>query len=141
MISPYIARLHFFLVPFFVPASWAFQASPSRRSASTLGVHKLRDADLMEMMVGGERYEMVPLPDSMVDTTLFVGNLNEFVRDEDLSDFFRSVTALQYVPSCVVRRVNMASLKYGFVAFPTVEEKEVCRSDRMFFVLVLHLLL
>jgi hypothetical protein len=105
-----------------------------------LGVHKLRDADLMEMMVGGERYDMVPLPDSMVDTTLFVGNLDEFVRDEDLSDFFRSVSALQSVPACVVRRA-MTSLEYGFVTFPTIEEKEVCRSDRTFFVLALHLLL
>jgi hypothetical protein len=133
MISPKIARLHFFLVPFLVPSSWAFQASPSRRSASALGVHQLRDADFMEMLLGGERYEMVPLPDSMVDTTLFVGNLNEFTRDEDLSDFFRSVTALQCVPACVVRRVNMVSLEYGFVTFPTVEQKEVrarvCRPD------------
>ena len=32
------------------------------------------------MMVGGIRYEMVPLPDSMMDTTLFVGNFDEFVH-------------------------------------------------------------
>lgn len=29
-------------------------------------VHTDREADYVEMMVGGERYSMVPLPDSMV---------------------------------------------------------------------------
>jgi hypothetical protein len=78
-------------------------------------------------MVGGERYEMVPLPDSMMDTTLFVGNLNEFVKDDDLSNMFKAVSILRLasVPACVVRRPNMDSLEYGFVTFPTVEEKEV----------------
>jgi hypothetical protein len=88
-------------------------------------VANLRDADFVEQMIGGERFEMVPLPDSMVDTTLFVGNLNEFVHDDDLSDFFRPVTTLQSVPACVVRRPNMDSLEYGFVSFPSIEEKEV----------------
>ena len=36
-----------------------------------------RDADYGEILAGGQRYEMVELPDSMVDTTLFVGNLCE----------------------------------------------------------------
>ena len=36
-----------------------------------------RDADYGEILAGGERYEMVELPDSMVDTTIFVGNLCE----------------------------------------------------------------
>ena len=48
------------------------------------------------MMVGGIRYEMVPLPDSMMDTTLFVGNFDEFVHvsltlrgnNEKQGDFF-----------------------------------------------------
>jgi hypothetical protein len=87
-----------------------------------------RDADFVESMVGGERYEMVPLPDSMLDTTLFVGNLNEFVKDDDLSELFQAVSTLQTVPACVVRRPNFDSLEYGFVSFPTVEEKEVSRS-------------
>jgi hypothetical protein len=94
-------------------------------SSSSLKVLNLRDADFMEFMVGGERYEMVPLPDSMVDTTLFVGNLNEFVHDDDLSNFFCAVSRLQSLPACVVRKANMMSLEYGFVCFPTVEEKEV----------------
>ena len=68
---------------------------------------------------------MVPLPDRMCDTTIFVGNLCEFVQDDDLSKLFRSVSTLQSVPSCVVRKANMQSLRYGFVSFPTVEEKEV----------------
>ena len=90
-----------------------------------LGVANLRDADFVEMMLGGQRFEMVPLPDSMLDTTLYVGNLNEFVRDEDLSDLFQVVSHLQSVPACVVRKINYDSLKYGFVTFPTIEEKEV----------------
>jgi len=84
-----------------------------------------RDPDLFEMMLGGERYEMVPLPDRMCDTTIFVGNLCEFVHDNDLSQLFQSVTNLQSVPAVVVRKPNMQSLRYGFVSFMTVEEKEV----------------
>ena len=91
--------------------------------------HDLRDPDMMEMFIGGERYENVPLPDSMLDTTIFVGNLCEFARDEDLSQQFRSVTNLISLPACVARRPNSQSLKYGFVAFPTVEEKEVGTVD------------
>ena len=85
-----------------------------------------REYDMMELMVGGQRYEMVPLPDSMMDTTLFVGNLCEFCKDEDLSNLFQSVSSLQRLPACVVRKPNYASLGYGFVTFLTVEEKEVC---------------
>jgi hypothetical protein len=99
-------------------------SSPSSSSSSLRAFH-LGDADITEELVGGELYEMVPLPDSMVDTTLFVGNLNEFVKDADLSDFFQSVSILQSVPACVIRRPNFDSMRYGFVAFPTVEEKEV----------------
>lgn len=87
--------------------------------------YDLRDPDMMELMLGGMRYENVPLPDSMMDTTVFVGNLCEFAKDEDLSGIFRSVTNLQSLPACVARRPNYQSLQYGFVAFPTVEEKEV----------------
>jgi hypothetical protein len=97
----------------------------SLSTSTSLQAFNLRDADTMEELVGGERYEMVPLPDSMVDTTIFVGNLNEFVKDEDLSDFFQSVSILQSLPACVARRPNFESLHYGFVTFPTVEEKEV----------------
>ncbi len=93
--------------------------------------HDLRDPDMMEMLIGGERYENVPLPDSMLDTTIFVGNLCEFAKDEDLSQQFRSVTNLISLPACVARRPNSQSLKYGFVAFPTVEEKEVGASSCM----------
>ena len=105
--------------------SLGFSIGPARRSVSSLGVSNLRDADYGELMVGGERYEMVPLPDSMVDTTVFVGNLCEFVKDDDLSNLFKSVSTLQTVPACVVRKANMNSLEYGFVTFPNVEEKEV----------------
>ena len=99
--------------------------SHARLSRSqTLFVANLRDADYGEMMVGGQRYEMVPLPDSMVDTTLFVGNLCEFVKDEDLDRLFRTVSSLNSVPACVSRKPNWDSLLYGFVTFPNVEEKE-----------------
>jgi hypothetical protein len=95
--------------------------NPSRfLSAPALGVANLRDADFLEMMLGGERYEMVPLPFS-----IFVGNLNEFVKDDDLSNLFQTVSALQSLPACVCRRANWDSLQYGFVTFPTVEEKVV----------------
>ena len=90
-----------------------------------LFVFDLRDADFREMIVGGERYEMVPLPDSIVETTLFVGNLCEFVKDTDLSDLFQSVSKLSSLPACVVRKASYDSLEYGFVTFPSVEEKEV----------------
>jgi hypothetical protein len=83
-----------------------------------------RDADFIEEIMGGERYEMVPLPDSMLPTTLFVGNLNEFVTDDILSAFFSSVSRLISVPACVARKPNASSMEYGFVTFPTVQEKE-----------------
>lgn len=84
-----------------------------------------RSADMMEALVGGMRYEMVELPDSLVDTTVFVGNLCEFVSDEDLSSLFQQVSTLNFLPACVARKPNSSSLCYGFVTFPTVEEKEV----------------
>mmetsp|Transcript_17468 Transcript_17468/g.25823 ORF Transcript_17468/g.25823 Transcript_17468/m.25823 type:complete len:440 (+) Transcript_17468:205-1524(+) len=94
------------------------KSSKLRRHVSNNG-----DPDFVEMMLGGERYEMVPLPDSMVDTTLFVGNLCEFVKDDDLSNLFQAASKLHYVPACVVRKANTDSLGYGFVTFPNVEEK------------------
>ena len=103
------------------------RSDPGRVHSQTLFVANLRDADLGEMMVGGQRYEMVPLPDSMVDTTLFVGNLCEFVKDEDLDRLFRTVSSLNSVPACVSRKPNWDSLLYGFVTFPNVEEKEKAR--------------
>jgi hypothetical protein len=95
-----------------------------------MSVHHTRDADMYEVYAGGERYEMVPLPDSMVDQTVFVGNLCEFVQDDDLSQMFQRVSHLQSVPACVARRANRDSLQYGFVTFPTVEEKEVRTTSR-----------
>lgn len=93
-----------------------------RRCPTDLNYHNsYRDADHGEVLAGGQRYEMVELPDSMVDTTIFVGNLCEFVTDDMLSTLFTSHT---FVPACVARKPNMSSLKYGFVTFPTVAEKE-----------------
>lgn len=105
-------------------------ASTSTASTSTSSqlamLHSLRDADWMEELAGGERYEMVPLPDSMLDTTLFVGNLCDFCKDGDLSALFSQVSQMsQSLPAVVARKVNMDSLRYGFVCFPTEEEKEV----------------
>jgi RNA recognition motif-containing protein len=85
-----------------------------------------RDADIFEMMIGGERYSLVPMPDPMKSTTVYVGNLCEFVQDHDLSMHFSTVSTLTTVPSCVVRKVNTQSMGYGFVSFPNVQEKEVC---------------
>ena len=49
-------------------------------------IYSTRDADFVEMLVGGEHYKTVPLPDLMVDTTCFVGNQREFVKGDKLSD-------------------------------------------------------
>ena len=75
-----------------------------------------------------EKYDMVPLPDSMVDTTVWVGNLDEFVRDTDLAELFLnkcSSSLLYSVPCAIARRPNNDSLGYGFVTFPTVDDAEV----------------
>jgi len=82
------------------------------------------DADFGELIAGGQRYQFVPLPDSMVPTTVFVGNLCEFVTDEILSNFFRQVSTVIRPPACVARKPDTSSKKYGFVAFATVGEKE-----------------
>ena len=84
--------------------------------------------DAMELLIGGARYEMVELPDSMMSTTLWVGNLCEFVTDEMLSEVFQQASEQLFVPACVARKPNMESLKYGFVAFRSEEEKEVSSS-------------
>lgn len=86
-----------------------------------------READFTEQIIGGVRYEFAELPDSMIPTTVFVGSLNEFVTDDDLSRLFQSVSKLHSVPACVARKADMSSLSYGFVCFPTREEKEVRR--------------
>jgi RNA recognition motif. (a.k.a. RRM, RBD, or RNP domain) len=88
-----------------------------------------READVMEQWLGARRHDdLTILPDSMLETTLFVGNLCEFVTDQDLSRLFTQarVTFLQFVPACVMRKADLTSLQYGFVTFPSVKEKEVC---------------
>jgi len=82
------------------------------------------DADMMEMIAGGRKCDMVDLPDRLVDTTIFVGNLCEFVTDDMLSSLFQEASSLHSVPACVVRKANTSSLKYGFVTFPSLQEKE-----------------
>jgi len=72
----------------------------------------------------GMKYSFVELPDSLMDTTLFVGNLNQFVTDTMLSDLFQQASRLSTVASVVARRPNTNSLQYGFVVFATAEEKE-----------------
>jgi hypothetical protein len=81
--------------------------------------------ETVRTVMGWERYSMVPLPDSMMSTTVFVGNLCEFVDNNDLSELFRSVSGLSSLPSVVVRKPDTSSMRYGFVSFPTVQEKEV----------------
>jgi len=80
--------------------------------------------DSIELLIGGTRYQMVELPDSMMSTTLWVGNLCEFVTDEMLSEIFQQASSLKFVPACVARKPNMESLKYGFVTFRSEEETE-----------------
>jgi hypothetical protein len=52
------------------------QGHQNRLSSTNLN-YLPQDADFGESFAGGQRYEMVELPDSMVDTTIFVGNLCE----------------------------------------------------------------
>lgn len=108
------------------PQGWSKGYSALFRTTATrLKVHRDYEADLVEQLVGGEKFEMNELPDSMMDTTVFVGNLCEFVQDNDLSQLFRSVSSLQSLPACVVRKPDTSSLRYGFVSFQTAAEKEV----------------
>ena len=51
--------------------------SSSRRHLPSYDLSFERDADFGEILAGGQRYEMVELPVSMLDTTIFVGNLCE----------------------------------------------------------------
>lgn len=46
------------------------------------------------------------------------------MTDDILSALFSQVSSLNFVPACVARKPNMSSLKYGFVTFPSVSEKE-----------------
>lgn len=107
--------------------------NPSTTRASTLFDDLRRnqrhdeDGDRIAELIGGIRYNsLVPIPDAMKETTAYVGNLCEFVHDQDLSQLFAQVSSLLTVPSCVVRKIDTTSLGYGFVAFRTVQEKEVC---------------
>jgi RNA recognition motif. (a.k.a. RRM, RBD, or RNP domain) len=90
-----------------------------------LHLHTTREADPIERILGGTRYEFVPIPESMKSTTIFVGNICEFAHDDDLSALFQKVSKLHSVPACIARKVDTSSLQYGFVSFPSVEEKEV----------------
>lgn len=88
--------------------------------------------DHLELMIGGARYEMVELPDSMMSTTLWVGNLCEFVTDEMLSELFQQASSLKFVPACVARKPNWESMRYGFVTFRSEEEKEVSKKNHIY---------
>jgi hypothetical protein len=120
------------------PSSWGFLSTSHRQFAATgSSCHRPATSvaysnwdafdtrDSVELMIGGTRYEMVELPDSMMSTTLWVGNLCEFVTDEMLSELFQRTSSLKFVPACVARKPNYESMKYGFVTFRSEEEKEV----------------
>lgn len=120
----------------FLTPSWGFLSARSPPVATTTSRRPItimaysnwdafENRDSVELMVGGARYEMVELPDSMMSTTLWVGNLCEFVTDEMLSELFQKASSLKFVPACVARKPNYESMKYGFVAFRSEEEKEV----------------
>ena len=66
-----------------------------RRSRSSTDLsYGFRDADHGEVLAGGQRYQMVELPDSMVDTTIFVGNLCEVSTE---SVFIYSFCVIQFL--------------------------------------------
>jgi hypothetical protein len=96
----------------------------------SLDQYNTRMADPIEPIVGGTRYEFVPIPESMKSTTIYVGNICEFAHDDDLSALFQKVSKLHSVPACIARKVDTSSLQYGFVSFPSVEEKEVGRQRK-----------
>eukprot|EP00571_Detonula_confervacea_P012795 CAMPEP_0172299442 /NCGR_PEP_ID=MMETSP1058-20130122/1753_1 /TAXON_ID=83371 /ORGANISM="Detonula confervacea, Strain CCMP 353" /LENGTH=244 /DNA_ID=CAMNT_0013008893 /DNA_START=306 /DNA_END=1037 /DNA_ORIENTATION=+ len=127
------------LMAMMVSPSWEFQTTtgqqllaPSSYTYTAITSSSLQYSnwdtfetpDSMELMMGGARYEMVELPDSMMSTTLWVGNLCEFVTDEMLSELFQQTSSLKFVPACVARKANMESLRYGFVTFRSEAEKE-----------------
>ena len=113
-------------------STFGYASSKSTTATPTTSLHMLGVTypSFDEMIAGGERYEMVPLPDKMCSTTLWVGNLCEFTTDEQLSDLFSEVSVLSSLPACVARNPNASSRKYGFVTFPSVEEKEVSFARR-----------
>lgn len=117
--------------------SLAFQTTPrsplhSRSALSYNTWDAFEMPDNLELMMGATRYEMVELPDSMMSTTLWIGNLCEFVTDEMLGEIFQQASSLKSVPACVARRPNMESLRYGFVSFRSEEEKEVSRQKQSY---------
>ena len=121
-----------------------FGYAPSTTAGTTTSLQMLGVTypSFDEMIAGGERYEMVPLPDSMCTTTLWVGNLCEFTTDEQLSGLFSEVSVLSSLPACVARNPNASSRKYGFVTFPSVEEKEVRKMNtRQTHISIYHVLL
>ena len=110
----------------FIQVNKKCSSNPNHSSIS-LDLHNIDFMDIDNSgTIYGEKYSMVELPDSLMDTTIFVGNLNDFVTDDILSDLFQQVSTLNSVPSVVARKPNSNSLNYGFVTFPSVEEKEVC---------------
>ena len=113
-------------------STFGYASSKSTTATPTTALHMLGVTypSFDEMIAGGERYEMVPLPDKMCSTTLWVGNLCEFTTDEQLSDLFSEVSVLSSLPACVARNPNASSREYGFVTFPSVEEKEVSFARR-----------
>lgn len=92
---------------------------------------KRQSASLMEeekeinQLLYGEIYEIVEIPDSMTSTTIFIGNLCEFITDDELSNLFQQISVLNYIPAFIVRKPNGSSLNYGFATFPTISEKEL----------------
>jgi hypothetical protein len=94
----------------------------------------------IDILESCERYEMVRLPDSLVPTTIFVGNLCEFVTDTMLSELFQKVSTLSSVPACVVRKPSGSSLKYGFVTFLNESEKEVRNSRTFLFFRIIYVI-
>lgn len=93
--------------------------APQPSLVEPLHLLPFREAEVTEQLVGGVRYSMVPIPKDMLKTTLFVTNLDDFVYDDDLSAVFGGM------PACVVRKPDMTSLGYGFVAFRSSEDAQV----------------
>ena len=74
-----------------------------------------------------EKFDLTHLPDAMVNSTVWVGNLNEFVTDNELGRLFAKGGGASplNVPAVVARRPNNDSLRYGVVHFHTSADAQV----------------
>ena len=105
-------------------ASAPASAAIARSTTQLQYLPSYTEPDPLQFQAGGKRYEMVPLPDSMCGTTVWIGNLCEFVTGGDLSALLSGSACPTTVPACVARNPNASSRGYGFATFPTEQMRD-----------------